>query len=111
MSTTIREFNPTDRYIYDRKYCTAQKGWAQVDTEQDAYYYGTWANPTHLVVLTYAEGDTTLVMCDSDSEFVAELRKIDKWNQDNGWQPVRIDGLCNKDIIERFQQLGLGDML
>ena len=41
-----REFCPGDRYVYDFGLCTYEKGWAQVDTAQDASYFGTWANPT-----------------------------------------------------------------
>lgn len=41
----IREFCPTDRYVYDFGKCSYAKGWAQVDTRQDASYYGTWDEP------------------------------------------------------------------
>ena len=54
---TIRDFASTDRYIFDFKLCTTGKGWAQVDTEQDASYFGTWANPFELKVVSYTEGD------------------------------------------------------
>ena len=37
-----REFCPGDRYTYDFGLCSFEKGWAQVDTAQDASYFGTW---------------------------------------------------------------------
>ena len=55
-----REFCPGDRYVYDFGLCSYENGWAQVDTAQDASYFGTWANPTRLMIFSYCEGDTTL---------------------------------------------------
>ena len=34
-----REFAPADRYVYDFGLCSYEKGWAQVDTAQDASYF------------------------------------------------------------------------
>ena len=45
-----REFGPGDRYVYDFGLCSYENGWAQVDTAQDASYFGTWANPTRLMI-------------------------------------------------------------
>ena len=42
---TTTNFCSTDRYVYDFSVCTYEKGWAQIDTRQDASYYGTWTNP------------------------------------------------------------------
>jgi hypothetical protein len=42
---TIRGFEMTNRYTFDFGTCSPQNGFAQVDTGQDAYYFGTWANP------------------------------------------------------------------
>ncbi len=36
-----REFAPADRYTYDFGLCSYENGWAQVDTAQDASYFGT----------------------------------------------------------------------
>ena len=55
-----REFWPGDRYVYDFGLCSYKKGWAQFDTAQDARYFGTWANPTRLIIFSYCKGDTTL---------------------------------------------------
>jgi hypothetical protein len=48
-----REFAPADRYLYDFGLCSNASSWAQVDTAQDASYFGTWANPTWLPISNY----------------------------------------------------------
>ena len=45
-----REFCPGDRYVYDFGLCNHEKGWAQVDTAQDASYFGKWAKALHTCV-------------------------------------------------------------
>ena len=35
-----REFAPADRYVYDFGLCSYKNGCAQVDTAQDASYFG-----------------------------------------------------------------------
>jgi len=106
-----RYFSPSDRYLYDFKLCTSGKGWAQVDTSQDASYYGCWANPTELRVLSYAEGDVCLTKCDTEAEFIVEIRSIKSWNEENGYSFKGVDCLCNEGIIERFTKLGLAELL
>jgi len=44
----IREFCPGNRCTYDFGLCSNEKSWAQVDTAQDASYFGTWAKPARL---------------------------------------------------------------
>jgi hypothetical protein len=41
----IRRFQPGDRYRFDFDLCSCARGWAQVDTAQDASRFGTWASP------------------------------------------------------------------
>ena len=87
----IRSFEPGDRYQYDFVLCTCARGWAQVDTAQDASWFGTWASPTERTILNFAEGDVTRTICDTDEEFAAALREIDRWNRDHGYGLARID--------------------
>jgi len=43
---TITDFDPeTSRYAFDFRLCHFKNGWAQLDTRQDASYYGNWINP------------------------------------------------------------------
>ena len=106
-----REFCPADRYLYDFSLCSHEKGWAQVDTAQDASYFGTWANPTRLLIFNYCEGDTTLKEAESPEEFAAELRLIDAWNQAQGYGPAKIDPGFGLAMRAAFDSLGLAEMI
>ena len=107
----IREFCPGDRYVYDFGLCSSANGWAQVDTAQDAAWFGTWANPTRLMIFRYCEGDTTLKEAASPEEFAGELREIDAWNRAHGYGPARIDPGFDPAMKAAFEGLGLVDML
>jgi len=108
---TERSFRPADRYLFDYQLCKPSDGWAQVDTSQDASYHGTWANPFTLKVTTYLEGDIIRKSADSVEEFVSEIRSIKKWNEENGLRFMGIDALCKNNLIEKFKEVGLGDLL
>jgi hypothetical protein len=106
-----REFAPGDRYTYDCGLCSYENGWAQVDTAQDASYFGTWANPARLMIFSYCEGDTTLKEAASPQEFAAELREIDAWNRANGYGSARIDPGFAPAMKAAFEAIGLADLL
>jgi len=105
------EFCPGVRYAYDFGLCSYADGWAQVDTAQDASYFGTWANPTRLMIFSYCEGDTTLKEAVSSEEFSAGLREFDAWNRANGYGPARIDPGFDPVMRAAFEGLGLADLL
>ena len=106
-----REFCPADRYIYDFGSCSTKTGWAQVDTEQDASYFGTWANPAKLMVFNYCEGDTTLFAAESAAEFADHLRGIAAFEVKQGRATAKIDPGFNGPLAEAFKALGMADML
>ena len=108
---TIKDFAPADRYLYDFGACSIKNGFAQVDTSQDACYYGTWASPDRLMVVTYAEGDVIIRAGDTVQEFVEELRNFKIWNQKHGYKFSGIDTGFNKDLEKKFRAIGLGDLL
>lgn len=108
---TTHEFAPADRYLYDFGLCSSANGFAQVDTSQDASYFGTWANPTLLVIFSYCEGDTTMHECESAEEFAAELRRIDAWNVEQGHGNARIDPGYDPELQAAFERIGLADLL
>jgi hypothetical protein len=105
-----RSFTAADRYLYDFRKCPASEGWAQVDTRQDAPYYGTWANPTLRKIVNYCEGDVTVTHCDNDAEFIQAVREMQAWNAEREYW-IGIDGMCVPEIITRFEALGLGELL
>lgn len=105
-----RDFEPADRYVYDTGLCSTANGFAQVDTKQDAWYYGTWASPTRFAIVTYCEGDVTLQQAENAEEFVRAMRELVEW-ADKMVGPLRIDPGFNAELKEAFVALGLGDLL
>lgn len=108
---TIREFAPADRYLYDFGLCSYKNGFAQVDTSQDASYFGTWASPSRRMVVSYCEGDVTTQICETDDEFAGLLRSIDAWNVEQGHGPARIDPGLDPEMKLTFERIGLSDLL
>lgn len=99
-----------DRYQYDFVTCNYKKGWAQLDTRQDASYYGNWINPTTRELLSYCEGDLTHTVCENDTDFIQAVRGCVNWHKDNDYF-IGIDGMCSDTIIEAFSRLGLAELL
>lgn len=99
-----------DRYMFDFGACDYRKGWAQVDSRQDASYYGQWANPITLELFTYCEGDKTYIQCDTQAEFINEFGSLLRWNLDAG-HFIGIDGMCKPEIIDAFKRFGFGNYL
>ena len=66
----------TERYEFDFERCTPKKGWKQYDTSQDAWYFGVWVHKERRLILTYAEGDISIVKCPSEESYHAELKSM-----------------------------------
>lgn len=108
---TQTSFRSLDRYYFDFEECSYDNGFAQVDTGQDAWYFGTWANPETLTIVCYCEGDVTRRTADDEAEFAAELREIKSWNEQHGHGFKGIDPGFGQEMRTRFEQLGVGDLL
>jgi len=100
-----------DRYKYDMGPCSTRAGFAQVDTGQDASYFGTWANPERLIIVCYCEGDVTIDRHDTPEGFARAIRELKAWNEESGHGFKGIDAMMVDSIKEGFQGLGLGDLL
>ena len=72
----IRSWVDADRYLFDFNYCSADKGWKQYDTSQDASYFGVWVHLEKRWTLTFAEGDVILVKCPTQESFIAEIDSL-----------------------------------
>jgi len=96
-----------DRYQFDFNQCSYANGFAQIDSAQDAWYYGAWVNPKSLKIVEYAEGDLTVTEYDSEAELAEALA--------NWFQPIKIDCLCDrpadKQISARLRGMGLARLL
>jgi len=68
--------NSDERYLIDFADNRVKEGWKQFDTRQDAPYFGVWVNPKKLQTLTYAEGDWSLVTCDSKESYNHEIQSM-----------------------------------
>lgn len=108
---TLHEFIGGDRYLFDFHYCNGEQGYAQIDTKEDASYWGNWANPKNLKVAHFVEGEFTVHLCESPEEFVQHLRDFADSCDRLGYGPMKIDPLCKDDIENGFRALGLADLL
>lgn len=103
-------FAPSDRYRYDFGMCSAEKGYCQVDTNQDAHYFGIWTNPHERKIVKYMEGDVSIQTADSDEEYVNEIRRLADAYQKMG-DTIKIDCYTQPREKEKLESLGLGDLL
>lgn len=109
------EFLSTSRYTYDSGMCSSRNGFAQIDTWQDASYYGIWANPEKFIIFSYCEGDCSTTECENVEEFIAEINSIRQWAgapENGGEKGFRgIDPGLNPENIKKWHDIGLGHLL
>jgi hypothetical protein len=96
-----------DRYIFDFDHCSYARGWCQLDTGQDARWFGTWINPEQRKILTYLEGDVHIVTADDDAELVQEVEQIKAWNLKAGYNFTGIDPGLDPNTRDRLKKAGL----
>jgi hypothetical protein len=71
--SVAHSFHPhRERYHYDRVLC----GWKRYSTSRDASDYGTWINRAGRQILSFAEGDETLITAPTRAAFEAELHDL-----------------------------------
>ena len=92
-----------ERYKWDYELCP--QGWAQLDTPDDAWYYGHWVNLSTFQITTFCEGDLYETEFETLDEFVAEVRRICERFEG------KIDPGLNEDRIETWRQSPLADCL
>lgn len=80
-------FMDADRYVFDMNLCPYSKGWAQLDSRQDASYYGHWINAEKRQIVSYCEGDVTKITFDNDDEMVAWVQSF-KDNENLGFKGI-----------------------
>tara|TARA_Y100000114_G_scaffold44776_1_gene40430 strand:- start:505 stop:861 length:357 start_codon:yes stop_codon:yes gene_type:complete len=103
---TTESFANCDRYVFDFNYCSFKKGFAQLQTTEDAHYLGNWVNFKSLELITYCEGDITINKCDNVEEFKKQLFKVVSWYKNND-SFEGIDLMDSKEIKEDFNKLNL----
>jgi len=60
-------------------YRNLNNNWREYKTDQDANYFGILINHKTWQILTFAEGDETLVECLNQRQFLRELHAMDKF--------------------------------
>ena len=106
-----RYYEDTNRYVFDLIHCSVAKNYAQVDTSQDAWYFGTWANPFTFKIVCYAEGDVCIQTAATPEEFADALREVKAWNDRQGHTFHGIDPGLDEILRDRFIEIGLDDLL
>jgi len=103
---TEKTFCNSDRYIFDYDICSFKKGFAQIDTNEDASYFGNWVNFKSLELITYCEGDLTINKCENEEEFKNQLLKVVSWYKKNK-SFIGIDLMLSDEIKKDFNKLDL----
>ena len=94
------------RGYFDCEECSYALGWCQVDTLQDASYYGTWANPYTFQIVNYCEGDITRTNCDNQAEFMIAMLDLKTWNDSAGWG-CKVDPGLSQKMTEKWSSIGM----
>ena len=76
-----------------------------------AVNYGTWTSVASRTIVNFCEGDVTTTVCESDEEFVAQIRELAAWNDKGGYGPMKIDPGFDDGLRQAFETLGLADLL
>jgi len=88
------------RYNFDAK------GYAQLDTTEDAWYYGNWVDFKNFRIIRYAEGDVSIETCENKEEFKELLKKVVEYSKfDESFKGL--DLMCDENNIKAFESLGL----
>ena len=97
-----------DRYAFDFALMPTRQ-WAQVDTTEDAHYYGIWTCPGQRRILSYVEGDITDIRCANDTEYLAELEKQHDFHLRQGsWKGIDAPYAA---VEEELKRIGAGHLL
>ena len=95
-----------ERYRFDSGMCHFSKGFAQIDSSQDAPYFGQWMNPIERKYVCFAEGDLDIMTFENAAEFAEHIREVAAMDCFKG-----IDPLGSEVIAEGCREAGLGDLL
>lgn len=98
MGAFIDTDGSAERYVFDDELC--KQGFEQFDTDQDAWYYGVWVSVEHRAIVTYAEGDLSLVACASAESFKKEIEDLEKFHGKAPPMAVGID--TNTGVVTEF---------
>ena len=73
---------------------------------EDASYFGNWVNFKSLELITYCEGDLTIIKCENVEKFKNQLLKTVSWYKKNK-SFIGIDLMLSDEIKKDFNKLDL----
>ena len=94
------------RYDFDNGECAVSNGFAQVDTRQDAWYFGIWTSPSESKIVFYMEGDIYRDTYDTPEAYIKAIRELCNENY-----VIAIDAMLSESIKAEFAKLDLSDLL
>lgn len=105
-----REFASADRYLYD---CGLPADFAQLDTSEDASYFGNWASAKRLTLFSYCEGDCVTTVCETAEEFRAEIEQFCAFCARIGYEFRGIDPgwIHSEQILDPWRDCGLAHLI
>jgi hypothetical protein len=97
------------RYEIDWGPCHPDRGFCQIDTDQDASYFGIWTNPERMIIASFIEGDieveTATDPADYRTALVACLTRYKHRSRSHAMIDLGLSGRA--DIQDQFNALGL----
>ena len=116
MSIITRAFaEDGSRYEIDLGVCSYFNGFCQIDTNEDASWFGLWTNPEQMVVASYIEGDIAVERGENPADYRAALvRTLLSYGHSNpDRKHAMIDlGISRRaEFRDRFTELGLASYL
>jgi hypothetical protein len=113
MAVTITTESDPDgtRYAYDA--ALIRNGFAQLDTSEDASWYGNWASAQRRTLVSFVEGDLTTTTCDTIEEFRQEFDRFTQFCERVGYRFLGIDPGLNHtpEILQPWQEAGLAELI
>ena len=109
--TKTEEFTPDGcRYQYDSG---LPADFAQLDTNQDASYYGNWASAKRLILFSYCEGDCTTTECETIEEFKQEIEAFLAFCDRIGYKFLGIDPgwVHTEEMLQPWRDAGLAHLI
>jgi hypothetical protein len=90
----------SSRYRVEAVVCPSSDGWIQFDTDQDAWYYGVWVNPSLKSIVTYAEGDLHITTSQTNEQWNEEVDSLLEFHQE---EPIVASAMSEDGTWTQYQ--------
>lgn len=86
---------------------------AQLDTSEDASYYGNWASAQRLTLFSYCEGDCTTTVCETAEEFRHQIDEFQAFCDRVGYKFLGIDPgwIHTEERLQPWRDCGLAHLI